>query len=602
MESNIAESSQQYDYFWQRESIAAFQDVVTNGGKGQLILPTGTGKTRIAIDMIAKHIDDEKRFGFYSIIVPRLLLSTQWLQEIAEQYLGKFDPQNNTISGGKKIPVSFVIVSTGKPSNDILDPIRECLRDILGGDAADAIVVTTSAQEVRSHVAMLQNENKTHVIAITSYHSSARLADATEILHDDDLQRLNTQNIGPVDICFFDEAHNLVTTEASDDDDFTQALRITANTYVSMTATPRKTDMAWDTTPDSSAKGMQNICRFGEVLYTKSPKEMVEAGAIVGPKMYLLGSADTAFAFAKRNNTTVKVQLCQDALNRTRNLLQEHSSAPEKVGAKVLVICEDQPTLKEIFGLSEGFKKFKPIFDSFKAQNPNLKVFGLSSDFGCYIDGDFYDGDASNNMKDKLLLRLRKLLPSDEAIIFHVDMIGEGLDVPGINAILPFRNCSKSKFQQTLGRAARLHPEDRKALERGTLKSTLERTGFIKPFCYVFFPYVYENRDDMVKDLGELLISLRDEWGFDPSEKITQSFSNPIPQPDDSLATEPPVVEKNPEQVVLQEVYVAAIENMIDVTKTKIEKHIFPNLTEEQIRKLILAAPPVSVVPHISFR
>lgn len=75
-----------------------------------------------------------------------------------------------------------------------------------------------------------------------------------------------------------------------------------------------------------------------------------------------------------------------------------------------------------------------------------------------------------------------------DAIIFHYDMLGEGIDVPGVTAVLPFRSLDNIKLIQNVGRANRLIDEDRNKLRNGTLKVD-ERNDWIKPYAWVLCPY-----------------------------------------------------------------------------------------------------------------
>jgi hypothetical protein len=103
-------------------------------------------------------------------------------------------------------------------------------------------------------------------------------------------------------------------------------------------------------------------------------------------------------------------------------------------------------------------------------------------------------------------------------IVLHYDILAEGIDVSGFTVILPFRTLSKSKFLQTYGRAARLHPEDRKALESGEMKPD-ELKKFMKPYAWIIIPDIISENDDNRDYYGNLVLEMRD-YGFNPNEDI----------------------------------------------------------------------------------
>lgn len=581
---------------WQDEADEKLRDVILHGGKGQVILPTGTGKTRIAINQMANHAIAKQRHGFYGVVVPRLLLSTQWIQEMASRFLGTWNQETNTVTGGLGIPVTFVVVSTGKVTRQVLDPIRACLYAVIGGHAAEAVTETTNPFEIRSEIAMRQRENKSTVVAITTYHSSSRLAEATEILPDKILEEKKTYNIGPIDICFFDECHYLVNGRLEEVTVFECAFDINSRCSIFMTATPLYTDDTWDWGDGIESKGMKNHARFGEPLIRKSFREMIEVGAIVAPEVYVIGSDETEDTVADGQNGFIKLLTCHYALSHLRNDILKNSIAPEKMGAKLLVVCDGQQTLKRIFNNKTKLQEFRD-------KNPGIKIFGLSSDYGCYIDGEEYD-IVTNEIKDKLLLTLRQLGKGDEAIVFHVDMISEGLDVPGINAMLPFRNCSKSKLLQNLGRATRLHPEDAKRIfETGELKVDTSGRGknYIKPHCNVYLPYLFEGRDDTLKNCIGDIITLAAETGFDPSDTVKLSFSYPAENPEEFPSTLARQARDAKLEKEIKSMHCEHVDKVYGLEKYRWTRLFFQDLTDQEIMQVIDATPPVDITPNINF-
>jgi hypothetical protein len=420
------------------------------------------------------------------------------------------------------------------------------------------------------------------------------LAAATKILTQDELAEAETTNIGPLDACFYDECHYLVNGRLEEMSQFEAAFEINSTARVFMTATPKTTGENWEYAPGIDNKGMQNTARYGEVVYRKSPRELIEAGAIVGPKAFLIGSEETDDAVADGQEANSKILVCHNVLQHLRQTIQQESSAPEKLGAKLLVVCDGQETLRRIFNNKERFDKFQKA-------NPKLKIYGLSTEFGCYIDGEHHS-QVTNTVKDNLLLALKSLQHEDEAIIFHVDMISEGLDVRGITAVLPFKNCGTIKFLQNLGRGTRIHPDDAERIfETGELKPSREGKNYIKPSCYVYLPYLYEGRDDVTEEYEDRIFDMIEEYDFDPSELIELTFSYPAQKPDEFGTAILRQIRDAKRGKEIKNLYIQAIEKENGLNKIRWERRFFRHLNQEQIKMLIQMVPPIVATPNINF-
>jgi hypothetical protein len=101
-------------------------------------------------------------------------------------------------------------------------------------------------------------------------------------------------------------------------------------------------------------------------------------------------------------------------------------------------------------------------------------------------------------------------------IILHIDILTEGIDVPGITGILPFRSLKKSKFIQTLGRASRMSPDDLESFEIGEYTHT-DLDLMFKPYAWILIPDIAG--EDSAQDIKDLVKELR-TYGFDPREDI----------------------------------------------------------------------------------
>jgi len=454
-----------------------------HGTSGQVILPTGSGKTVIAEEIITNLAKLSKIPTLTCVFVPRLLLGKQWITK-----------SSKTLIKNSKIPFAYVNVNSGGISNRIRKSIEEAQVAILG-PGAPKIPTTTNPDEVAQEIEKLKNQ-ELHIIALCTYHSSNVIKNS----------KVN------FNLILFDEAHNLVSSSI-EETSYRHSLDIKASRRIFLTATRKITE-----SPDG--QGMNNINKFGPIVFERKPKHIIEAGAIVGPKIHIIGCNDIIDTKDYNNKTEMIFQ----AWEKHRQVVKKNSSNPLLIGGKILVVCDGQMTLEGIFSSS----KFKEIRKNF----PKLRMYGISSSFGAYIDdndggGIKYESPVPGNVKEDFLESLYEMKYNDDAIVFHVDMIGEGLDVPSFTGTLFLRNCGHIKFQQNSGRPMRLHPEDAiRIFETGEL-TIGDWKNYIKPNCYIILPYLLNNRDDFIERYATIIDELRTEYGFDPSENIIADILNP---------------------------------------------------------------------------
>jgi hypothetical protein len=76
---------------------------------------------------------------------------------------------------------------------------------------------------------------------------------------------------------------------------------------------------------------------------------------------------------------------------------------------------------------------------------------------------------------------------SEDAILLHINILTEGIDLPSITGVMPFRELDKIKLLQTIGRAGRLLKADRNLIYAGELAAN-DYAGYIKPNSWVILP------------------------------------------------------------------------------------------------------------------
>ncbi len=411
-----------------------------------------------------------------AILSPRILLSIQQLRVLIEDFTAH------------KLQFNLINLNSGE-----LD--QGTVNRLFKENGLDPATVrnTTSPQALKAYYDESLAAGVPLLLISSTYHSAPRLRDAGI----------------PIDVVFNDEAHYLVGEQ------FQDCFNLGTYQY-SFTATQKITD-------SPTGRGMNNRELFGDVVYTKSPKALIGAGEIVAPAIHIVDAVDGQDNIADDDYESLARCIISAYLEHEK-LIKTRASNPDRIGAKLLVTCDGQLTLKAILETD--------AFSDFQLDNLDVKLFALSSDYGILMNGLTVKG--SPKAKEQFIDHLGRMSHDDRALIIHVDMLAEGLDVPGITGIMPFRNLGPSKFLQTLGRATRLHNDDRSRLYDGTLQSA-DHASFIKPFAWVVIPRIMTNgRDAVARYLG-YVESVRTEFEFMAKDLVIVDDSNgisPIPMPE----------------------------------------------------------------------
>lgn len=172
---------------------------------------------------------------------------------------------------------------------------------------------------------------------------------------------------------------------------------------------------------------MQNEDFYGPTIFTRTPREMIEAGWIVAPRLHV--------EYAPNDKT-------EGALVASAYL--EHSKHVA-YNAKLLVCCNGNSTIDKIVNDLKFIEE---------TQKNNITVFRISSKGGAWIDGVNYTKDRSEFF-DKLRAH------TGRAIVLHINILTEGIDVPDFSGVMLLRNMELARFMQSVGRSMRKHADDK---------------------------------------------------------------------------------------------------------------------------------------------
>ena len=168
---------------------------------------------------------------------------------------------------------------------------------------------------------------------------------------------------------------------------------------------------------------------FGKPLHQVTPKQLIAKGIIVPPRLHVLHATTQ-----NDHDTTMDavVRIAKKQIDITKNMGVENP--------KILFACKSTNQVKTVI----------QNIDKLKAEFPDCKIYTIIShaDYGSCIDGE--------RVSRKEFMRRLKV--EKNALIFHYDILSEGIDVPGITGVALMRAMNKAKLMQTIGRALRGYP------------------------------------------------------------------------------------------------------------------------------------------------
>lgn len=237
---------------------------------------------------------------------------------------------------------------------------------------------------------------------------------------------------------------------------------VSARVSLTFTATERHTS-------SESGYGLNNVELYGERWYYISPDELIKKGRIVPPRLHI------AHIDTQEDSKTIVSQVIEIA--------QKQIELAETTldFSKVLFAMNGTNDVKSI---ETNVKKLKEKF-------PTHNIFTITSRTGAVVNG------ASVKRKEFM----KQLKDCKNALIFHYDILSEGIDVDGITGVAIMRNMSLAKLLQTIGRAVRLYKPDPSK----------------KPQAWISVPVVNGNEDDMAR-IAFIIRTLRN-GGFDISKE-----------------------------------------------------------------------------------
>jgi hypothetical protein len=441
-------------YPYQKDAVSK----AISNDKGIICLPTGCGKTYIQAAIVADDIIKNGNFQMYVINAPRIILTYQLLKEVYSFLVEA------------KIEARYMFVhSGGKTDEKELEDIR--IKANLDGANIpfSEIGSGTNVNDIREMIFKARTQNLP-LIFFSTYNSAERIEEARNGLE-------------PISITLNDEAHYLVQEQ------FHDILHILkSNRCYFFTATTIST-------PSDTGRGMNNKESYGEVLFSMTPRQAIDLGKMVRPRLHFV-ITDGVYNIDDYNKSLNKI---------IKDTFEQHSKILTKTSPKVLVSAKGT---QDIISFLKS-KEYKSLLKS------GVDIYAVAS-----------NGEVGNNINGEQVSRsdFLKRLKFDglninkKLIVLHYDILAEGIDISGFSGIMPLRTLAKSKFLQTFGRAARPDAEDRKRIDNKEIKVN-DLKLMNKPYAYIMIPSVYNGNEDDKANVIQLIKELRD-YGFNPNEDI----------------------------------------------------------------------------------
>lgn len=240
----------------------------------------------------------------------------------------------------------------------------------------------------------------------------------------DSLDRVIKSGV-PIDVVYFDEAHN--STKGNYFPDVKEVSKKASNCYF-FTATPRYTRSGTKDGP-----GMNNTSVYGEIIAQVSYKYLVEKGYIVQP-----------FLHRQKSNSCIKdahpEQVDFDTIRE--NVLHYENNFLDAHAHKILYCMKGTKNIKDLLTKTK-FQKW--------ATEKGYHVLAVDSKNGGYSDGKYMNKEKFMNLLKKQGEDLNTKL-----LVFHYEMISEGIDIKQFTGVCFMRPSANDIFiTQTIGRCTR---------------------------------------------------------------------------------------------------------------------------------------------------
>lgn len=278
------------------------------------------------------------------------------------------------------------------------------------------------------------NGNK---LIVTTYHS---------------LQRIQEAGI-KVDSIYFDEAHNSVKKNFFDATNYFSSF---ASRCYFFTATPKYS-------ATSSKPGMNDTDVYGRVIYNVPAPELINNGSLIPPKINAININSI-----RLKGEEAAERDCMTLLDTLYN--QEYMD-------KVLIAAPNTKVMIRMLAETDFMKE---------VQSMGYDLLWITSKYGAFLNDKKITREHFFHLINEFGAD-----PDKKFIVIHYSILSEGISVPGLTSLILMRQMNVIEMCQSVGRVLRLHLDDIKKIQNGSLiPGKLE--NYTKSFGLVHVP-VYSN-------------------------------------------------------------------------------------------------------------
>lgn len=326
--------------------------------KGQLIIPTGGGKTLIFMEDVKDRILSSDSNLTIVIVAPKILLSAQLYQEFQEHLQGIKNIHFTQVHSGEEGTTNIELISSSQKMANVLNY---------------------------------------HHLLFTTYKS---------------LPRINEANIH-IDVAIFDEAHHSVLE--SNFVGVAQTSQISKNSFF-FTATSKDT---------KDVKSMLNSDIYGGTIYSLSPKELVNGGYILPPKIQI-----KKFDILQKDQLSVEVDC--------NNIIETIDETDTK---KILVCTKSANQLIDLIAETSF---------AHDLEQRNFSYLYITSKTGAVINGK-----KVNRTEFFTTLNSWGKDPNKKFVVLHRSILSEGISISELETVIFLRNMNIIEMSQSIGRVLR---------------------------------------------------------------------------------------------------------------------------------------------------
>ena len=466
--------------------------------RGKIILPCGTGKTRISLRIVEELTNP----GQFSVVLcPSIALVAQ----IRREYLTHSKRQIRALAVCSD-PTAGHNAKREGPTDVAANPTADA-----GSISADEVIgkVTTDPAEIGEWIRVGQTENRVSVIFGT-YQSGHRIARA--------LRDTRTE----ASVLIADEAHRTAglrrkRASSKGAQEFEEIIKnftlchdnqaFPATYRVYQTATPRIYDTSKVRKVNESdyiVRDMDDIETFGVELYRKSYVEAVQNEWLSDYRIIAVGINDTD-AYQTADNLARDTESKGRQRLSSTHYLRGLAFALSMAGGTVNREADNVP-IKSCIGFMNTVDKSKNMAKDLQSEEVRKWVKGRMAELGYPSAADYafehLDASSNTTARDQAKDRLAAATDHEPHGILNVGIFGEGTDSPSLSAVA-FLEARKSPIDviQAVGRAMRTSP----GKERGYIVCPILIPPNVDPESWLST----SDMDEGWQELGEILLALR---------------------------------------------------------------------------------------------